>query len=520
MAPLHNNALNVGLDMSKVKIPVISIDKKANETIGFSKSSILSYLGWRGISYSPGTTTTRNALPLLSYLDIFKNYYANKQEEFFYALTTDGTIYNMDFSKVSWKDSSSTILTMAYCSMNYQYKPNYKYAIKNSAKTISEEEVAEYFEITKDSSGLTVRLKSGKEYNWGTRDTKFQLMLNGKGSIPSSFGLSELDGLREGLLKQGYTQVTLSNTGSYGCGYLRKILGKNEDGILQMQNANSGLLLKTLQSDIFNNWVKTEWINQINQKSSVAIVNEAFTMDSLNLAKKVYNMLNRIAVSGGTYRDWMETVYTAEGYGHVETPIYEGGMSSEIQFEEVVSYSASEEQPLGTLGGRGVNSNKKGGALHIKITEPSYIIGIASITPRVDYSQGNDWDGNLKTMDDLHKPALDGIGFQDLLANTMHYEATQSGAIGKQPAWINYMTSYNQTFGNFAAGENEAFMCLNRIYETNGLGEITNASTYINPEDYIYQFAERSLESQDFWVQIGYSVEARRVMSAKAIPNF
>ena len=258
MAPLHNNALNVGLDMSKVKMPVISINKKANETKGFSKSSILSYLGWRGIDYNTSTIATRNALPLLSYLDIFKNYYANKQEELFYALTTGGTIYNMDFSQVAWKNGGGTILTMAYGSMNYQYKPNYKYAIKNGAKTISEEEVNEYFEITGETSGLTIRLKNGKEYDWGTKDTKFQLILNGKGSIPSSFDLSELDKLREGLLKQGYSQSIISDTTSYGCEYLAKILGKNQDEMLQVQNANSGLLLKTLQSDIFNNWVKTE----------------------------------------------------------------------------------------------------------------------------------------------------------------------------------------------------------------------------------------------------------------------
>ena len=42
-------------------------------------------------------------------------------------------------------------------------------------------------------------------------------------------------------------------------------------------------------------------------------------------------------------------------------------------------------------------------------------MGIASITPRVDYCQGNDFDVYLKTLDDLHKPALDGIGYQDLL---------------------------------------------------------------------------------------------------------
>ena len=46
--------------------------------------------------------------------------------------------------------------------------------------------------------------------------------------------------------------------------------------------------------------------------------------------------------------------------------------------------------------------------------EPSYIMGIVAITPMIDYSQGNDWDmTNIKNMDDFHKPAFDGIGFED-----------------------------------------------------------------------------------------------------------
>ena len=93
-------------------------------------------------------------------------------------------------------------------------------------------------------------------------------------------------------------------------------------------------------------------------------------------------------------------------------------MSSEIEFEQIVSNSASnadEYEPLGTLAGRGVNTNKKGGKVIIKINEPCYIMGIASITPRVDYGDGEDWDNYLETLDDLHKPQMDGIGFQDLL---------------------------------------------------------------------------------------------------------
>ena len=96
---------------------------------------------------------------------------------------------------------------------------------------------------------------------------------------------------------------------------------------------------------------------------SVSIVTDGkLTMDALNLAQKVYNMLNRIAVSGGTYRDWLETVFTGGNYmERCETPIFEGGMSTEIVFQEVISNSASGEQPLGTLAGRGYDTGKQKG---------------------------------------------------------------------------------------------------------------------------------------------------------------
>ena len=195
-------------------------------------------------------------------------------------------------------------------------------------------------------------------------------------------------------------------------------------------------------------------------------------------------------------------------------------MSCEIEFGEVVSTSATEienNEPLGTLVGKGYASNKKGGTVTIKVNEPCYIIGLASITPRVDYSQGEDWDNELDNLDDLHKPQLDGIGYQDLMSKWMHAGANKNSSIGKTIAWINYMTNFNKTFGNFAAGENEAYMVLNRTYEMSE-GELLNATTYINPKEFIGTFATNTLNNQDFWVQIGCGLEMRRVISAKQIP--
>lgn len=84
-------------------------------------------------------------------------------------------------------------------------------------------------------------------------------------------------------------------------------------------------------------------------------------------------------------------------------------------------------------------------------------------------------DTKLWTLDDLHKPALDAIGFQDRMLETLdaasvYYQGEMSGpkngSLGKQPAWIDYMTNFNRTFGNFAIKDNEAFMVLNRWYES------------------------------------------------------
>ena len=122
----------------------------------------------------------------------------------------------------------------------------------------------------------------------------------------------------------------------------------------------------------------------------------------------------------------------------------------------------------------------------------------------------------------LHKPALDGIGYQDLQTFEAAGWVNSGTSYGKTVAWLNYMTNVNKTYGTFAENGNEAFMVLNRIFEPKNddynSNEIDNTS-YIDPSKYNYTFAENTTESQNFWVQIGFGIEARRVMSAKQIPN-
>lgn len=530
-AMLHNNALNIGLDMSKVKLPiykqVMASDAKIEDStrLTYSSSSILTYLGQRTTLGYGGNKKliAGQAVPWLSYLDIFKNFYANKQEADFYYLVksafvnTTFTSRNITYDQTGKLTTGGTIeivnMTLEQWNASGEvYGTETQGGIK---KWLSSIEINKYWTPSKKGSNVLLTFKRGQYWTFGNQ-ARYK-----NNSYIQKAGLTTLDELRESILSKGNELFTIDRTTNK---YFNDVLGESGNK-WNLKEAGCGLILKTYQSDIFNNWVKTEWItgeNGISAVTAISTAGDKFTIDQLNLSKKVYDMLNRIAVSGGTYQDWVETVYTSGWEMHTETPMYEGGLSTEIEFQEVVSNSASGDEPLGTLAGRGINTQKKGGKLHIKIHEPCYIIGIASITPRVDYCQGNDFDINLNTLNDLHKPALDGIGYQDLLTSQVAGWVSPNVAYGKTVAWINYMTNYNKTYGTFAENGNEAFMVLNRIFEPkNGdfaSEEIDNTS-YIDPSKYNYIFAETTTEAQNFWVQIGFGIEARRVMSAKQIPN-
>ena len=337
--------------------------------------------------------------------------------------------------------------------------------------------------------------------------------------------MEDIDNIREVILS-GVSDVTnlspinliTQNNGNYVC----------------TQFNQEGLLLKCYNSDLFNNWLKTEIIdgnNGINEITAVDTSSGEFQIQALILARKVYDMLNRISVTGGSYDDWLDAVYSHERVRSVENPIFHGGLIKELAFQEVVNTSASEfdneRQPLGQLAGRGMLTQKhKGGKVIINVNEPSYIMGIVSLTPRLDYSQGNKWDVNLRTMDDLFKPALGQIGFQELITDQMAWwdtEVDDQGvwtykSAGKQPAWINYQTAVNRCFGDFAEVNKQMFMTLNRRYEM-GLNGIKDLTTYIDPVKFNQIFADARIDAQNFWVQIGMGIEKRSKMSSKIMPN-
>ena len=585
-AMLHNNALNIGLDMKKVKFPVIKVDasdwdlnKKmigSNDTLSrqIHPSSLLAYLGYRSFNQETGVDWTWNITKPLMYYDIFKNYYANKQEESFYTIDGVRTLSSSNISTVpntyffvalgeqsnngiyrieqifpnptpqtiviqgtgvaiAFRDLENYDLKNTYLNGNIVFTPvgegrTLNLSMKSIGELIGEgvlEDVSNL--ITPISGKPLLRVYRFKTLNGETATKSINITSKVNAYTVSGnyskFKLSLIDDMRENILSAGKQQYISSD----------EFINKLYESVIDIYDTSNtptlvpnsaypmvGLALKTYQSDINTNWVNTEWIDGetgINSLTAIDTSSGSFTLDTLNLAKKVYTMLNRIAVSDGSYNAWIQTVYTSGGLNHIETPIYLGGSSLEIEFQEVINNSGTEDQPLGSMAGRGIATNHRGGNVLFKADEPGYIFCITSITPRVDYFQGNEWDLYLESLDDLHKPQLDGIGFQDRLYRHLNSSCERSDlntSIGKQPAWIQYMTNINKTYGNFALVESEGWMCLNRIFDN-----VDTYTTYIQPHLYNNIFADTEITAQNFWVQIAFNYKPRRVMSAKIIPN-
>lgn len=420
---LHNNMLGIGLSMKDVKLPIFTLqtktpDKDSPTNINWqqiSQDSLLAYLGVRAVGSNSVENKiikrTFNALFLLAYWDIYKNYYANKQEGIGYVIGGAATniinTYIVDLyedndilTKVDavtgiWDGVASLVATTE----GNDFAPTARLRVHTDAET--EEEainivlnqvilyngnnpykwIRENWVFDWRGAGVIyARAKAataGGSWTAAVQSTVAKPAYNiSRGGIKlNKFELTRIDDARTKILSAAEYYATPVDVQKdiphepyiFSVGNVQND-NKNQDGSSEPFTGNAswfnqaGLGLRTYLSDRFNNWLSTEWIdgtNGINEVTAIQIVDNKLTMDALILQKKIFDMMNRIAISGGSYNDWQEAVYGVRVARMAESPIYMGGASYEIVFDEVVSNSATENEPLGSLAGRGTEGRRK-----------------------------------------------------------------------------------------------------------------------------------------------------------------
>lgn len=541
---MHMNLMEQGTAMNQIKIPQIEVNAKPldwqkdvnNQQV--NPSSLLAYLGIRGIGNNAEETYRRfNGMPVLMYYDIYGQYYANQQEKVGYIIHAG---VNQSITSAAIWDTGgghgiaiapatgSVVLTEAlapYMQIAFTGNMNIE-DVKVNLVSSGLTKVTDIFTDVQ-STGVGVYTLTGFINAYDGEEIVNIIQVQNDISLPEmfQFPLANINEMKMDILADvKNTSAFIINDASiapYGT-----MLGINTDYVIT--KSQEGLACKTYQSDIFNNWLDTAAINAINTRSTIDTSGGGFTMESFLITEKLYKYLNRVQLAGNTVEDWNEVNWGGKGNTRTEKPLYEGGLSKELIFEQVVSNSATAEQPLGTLAGRGKLSGKhKGGKVRIKAEEHGFIMIIASLTPRLDYFQGNKWYNNLETLEDIHKSAFDMIGFQNLITDKMAFWDTTVAAnvktyqsAGKQPSWLDYQTNYNEVYGNFAIKSNEGWMVLTRDYEQDTIAEnIKDLTTYIDPAKWNDVFAYKARDAQNFWAQFAVDAKVRRVISANQIPN-
>jgi len=377
----------------------------------------------------------------------------------------------------------------------------------------------------------------------GTTNTGVQNVLGGTYNTYQNwegYGLSRaaVDGLDSRLLEDAqYTQAFGGTV--YGAQHPREWNQLNYKGFIPQGTDMAAQISTDNVANPYNDW---------SSRQNVAI--GRLSMDALYFASHLDRMLKRTQLAGGRYSDWNYVQYGNSIRAIVEAPTFIRSHSFTLSCEDVVQTSeTSADNPLGTLAGRG-RSGATGRHVNFYVPEHGFMMTIFSISPYVDYSQGMSWYLRMTSLGDIHVPVLDGIGFQDLISDdlTTAYTVTPQTTvgnidndyhygyygIGKQPAFIEWMTNENRVYGDFADPDRLMYMTLCRRFADwsvdlgNWIGSSNatpaysaevNFSSYIDPRDWNYCFADTSLESQNFWVQLAFHITAKRVISKKIMPH-
>lgn len=314
-----------------------------------------------------------------------------------------------------------------------------------------------------------------------------------------------------------------------------------------------GLVRRTYKPD-----VNSAWLSKVNYETMVtgARVNigsdDAFTINELRYANKLMKYNERGVVSGGRYSDWVKAEYGFSIQKWLDVPEYIGSTSCYLNFEDVVQTGGGNFSPegvgdvfgpLGTLGGRG--RGFMNGANHIFTTpENGYIMGLASIIPIPDYSEGSHIMYRKLNFGDVYTPSLDCIGFQPRMESELcalpQREAAGIGGLAPwsptdnpftrgsfyQPAWTEYMTHVNEVHGDFANPNKLRYWVLARsflkpTYPNGGssAARVFDYTSYIDPSEFNDCFADTSPTAENFQVQFAFDVKSHRAISKRLMPT-
>lgn len=295
---------------------------------------------------------------------------------------------------------------------------------------------------------------------------------------------------------------------------------------------HAGLSFCTPMPDINTSWISdTEYADWL-AKAIVPVSSNQVKYEDIITASSLYRRAAKLALGDGTFDDFYAAVNGIRADTKATVPQYVGGFSRNLDFQQIRATAETSEANLGSYAG--YMSQASGGHLVNFFTrEPGYLITIMTIYPELTYGGGFE-SALLKTrVEDFYSPDFANIGYQPRLLRevqafiSVDYSSgslvgtpkygpgvLNSSAIGYQPAWTEYTTAVNRSYGDLGPGGEKDFWTFHAPYVYGGF-----SFEYINPLNFSYIFATKDLSVDNYFVQVGFNIKARRSIPKRLMPS-
>lgn len=171
-----------------------------------------------------------------------------------------------------------------------------------------------------------------------------------------------------------------------------------------------------------------------------AFIGAGIDIKEIRVAFQVQRWLERNARSGTRYTEFLRSHFAVSPRDErLQRPEYIGGSKSPIIISEVLQTSqTSVDSPQGTMTGHGIAVNK-GFAGTYNVTEHGLIMGIMSILPRTNYSQGINRQWLRKTPYDFFFPEFQNLSEQAVEQGEIYFNAGRAPSVP-----FGYQGRYNE----------------------------------------------------------------------------
>lgn len=353
------------------------------------------------------------------------------------------------------------------------------------------------------------------------------------------YSLSALDALYENLPANGGNVTSSMGTTTPFYAIFNKAYG--ELAAPSMTAPLGGLWQACYMPDRMNVILSDSFFKKNVSTVVVSTTGDSFQVDQLVTAKKLWNSRNNDVIANGTFKDWIRVHFGVTPKIMDDMPTFCGATSSDILFEDIRATTSAKigdaDQYLGDKGSSamGYGDSRR---FNIMVDRPGYIMAIATLVPRVDYYQFTERYVRHTKLSDMFRPEYNGIGYQDVLVSDLNTEFPDSWdpaqtavennpfaqAVGKQPAWIEYMTAVNKIRGTFCSSEKSWVLARDMRADTasqdKSPAQNTAFTAYIDPARWNQPFADQSDTAQNFYAQFYLRHRVRSTVLKRLRPKF